>query len=76
MPNGKPGDHPFTDIVSHRLSVCGEPIDTLVRELAAAPGFAAVSERVNRIVEECDEARRRLIVGERELAALKRQLGA
>lgn len=34
MPNGKPGDHPFTDIVVHRATVFGEPVDGLIREIA------------------------------------------
>jgi hypothetical protein len=33
MPNGKPGDHPLTDIVVHRQLVFGEPIDALIAEL-------------------------------------------
>ena len=35
MPNGKPGDHPYTDIVLHGLRVYSEAIDRLVREIAA-----------------------------------------
>lgn len=33
MPNGKPGDHPYTDIVVHGLDVFGEEIDSTVRRL-------------------------------------------
>lgn len=33
MPNGKPGDHPITDIVVHRSRVFGEPFDDLIREI-------------------------------------------
>ncbi|MGH9249419.1 MAG: hypothetical protein ACRD0W_07895 [Acidimicrobiales bacterium] len=33
MPNGKPGDHPLTDIVVHNQMVFGAPVDDLVREL-------------------------------------------
>ncbi len=33
MPNGKPGDHPYTDIVLHRTDVYGREIDELVREI-------------------------------------------
>jgi hypothetical protein len=36
MPNGKPGDHPLTDIVVHGLSVFSPEIDELVRRLARA----------------------------------------
>jgi hypothetical protein len=31
--NGKPGDHPITDIVRHHIAVYGEPLDTQLRQL-------------------------------------------
>ncbi|MDP3768223.1 MAG: hypothetical protein Q8S13_09420 [Dehalococcoidia bacterium] len=34
MPNGKPGDHPYTDIVIHQLLVYSPSADALVREIA------------------------------------------
>ena len=34
MPNGKPGDHPYTDIVIHGLAVYSRVADALVREIA------------------------------------------
>jgi hypothetical protein len=34
MPNGKPGDHPYTDIVVHGLRVYSATADALVREIA------------------------------------------
>ena len=34
MPNGKPGDHPYTDIVVHRRSVYSPRVDDLVRRVA------------------------------------------
>ena len=34
MPNGKPGDHPFTDIVVHGFDVYSPDIDELVRQVA------------------------------------------
>ena len=33
MPNGKPGDHPITDLMIYHLSVYGEPLDTELRQL-------------------------------------------
>ena len=33
MPNGKPGDHPVTDICVHRIRTYTEEIDDLIREL-------------------------------------------
>ena len=35
MPNGKPGDHPFTDIVVHGQEVYSATASKLVREIAA-----------------------------------------
>lgn len=32
--NGKPGDHPLTDILSHDLEVYGEEADGLIRKVA------------------------------------------
>ena len=34
MPNGKPGDHPFTDIVNHGLDVYSSQVAKRVREIA------------------------------------------
>ena len=34
MPNGKPGDHPYTDVVIHGMSVFGPVIGGLIRNLA------------------------------------------
>lgn len=34
MPNGKPHDHPLTDILVHSISVYGEEADNLIRKIA------------------------------------------
>lgn len=34
MPNGKPGDHPYTDIVTHGRDVYSPRAASLVREIA------------------------------------------
>jgi len=34
MPNGKPGDHPLTDILVHNLKVYGQEGDDLIRKIA------------------------------------------
>jgi hypothetical protein len=34
MPNGKPGDHPYTDIMVHGRRVYSKAVDRLVREVA------------------------------------------
>ena len=31
--NGKPGDHPITDIMVHQIAVFGEPVDSQLRQL-------------------------------------------
>ena len=33
MPNGKPGDHPLTDIFIHKLEVYGKEADELIRKI-------------------------------------------
>ena len=35
MPNGKPGDHPLTDILNYGQTVYGPEIDDLVRKIAS-----------------------------------------
>ncbi len=35
MPNGKPGDHPYTDIMVHRHNVYSKLAAELVREIAS-----------------------------------------
>jgi hypothetical protein len=34
MANGKPGDHPLTDILVHRLEVYGKETDDLIRRIS------------------------------------------
>ena len=46
MPNGKPGDHPLTDLLHYGISVFDQEITSLVRELSDMPGFEGVRERV------------------------------
>lgn len=50
MPNGKPGDHPFTDILHVGHSEYGEPVDGFVQRLATLPGFERVRSRVASIL--------------------------
>jgi hypothetical protein len=38
MPNGKPGDHPYTDVVLHGMTVFGPVIDGLIRRVAETGG--------------------------------------
>jgi hypothetical protein len=46
MPNGKPGDHPLTDITVHRMEVFGAPCDDLIWEISNHGGRAEL-ERLN-----------------------------
>lgn len=36
MPNGRPGDHPITDIVVHGRTIYGPEIDDRIRRLAGS----------------------------------------
>jgi hypothetical protein len=44
MPNGKPGDHPLTDIVVHRLRVYSPAIDRLVRDIVDLGGRDEIAD--------------------------------
>jgi hypothetical protein len=44
MPNGKPGDHPITDILVHHRRVYSETADALVREIASLGGKDEISD--------------------------------
>ena len=35
MPNGRPGDHPLTDLLKHGQSVYGARADQCIREIAS-----------------------------------------
>jgi hypothetical protein len=45
MPNGKPGDHPLTDIVVHGMEVFGASCDDLIREIVRIGGQAELDAR-------------------------------
>ena len=42
MPNGKPRDHPLTDILVHGLRVFSRRADRLIKEIVALGGQAAI----------------------------------
>lgn len=50
MPNGRPGDHPLTDILSYGASSFPDDITKAVKRLAASPQFAHVREQVSEIL--------------------------
>jgi hypothetical protein len=56
MPNGKPGDHPYTDIVIHKWKVFGDEIDNLVRELHNKAGFSQFREEVAQLLADHEPA--------------------
>ena len=44
MPNGKPGDHPITDILVHHRRVYSKTADALVREIADLGGKDEIAD--------------------------------
>jgi len=44
MPNGKPGDHPITDIVTHGFAVYSPTADSLIREIVQLGGEDQISD--------------------------------
>ena len=44
MPNGKPGDHPLTDLFVHELEVYGPEADDLIRKIAGLCGQRELDE--------------------------------
>lgn len=47
MPNGKPGDHPLTDILVHGFTVFGSELDGLVREIDDLGGSADLAREID-----------------------------
>jgi hypothetical protein len=60
VPNGRPGDHPYTDIIVHGFDYFTPEIDALVRELHAQGAdhdpLADLLERYDRLSGRFDEA--------------------
>ncbi|HEU5169024.1 MAG TPA: hypothetical protein VFU46_00730 [Gemmatimonadales bacterium] len=44
MPDGKPGDHPLTDIVVHRRPVYSPTVDALVRDIVELGGRGEIAD--------------------------------
>ena len=62
MPNGKPGDHPLTDIFKHRIEAYGAEADELIRKIQELSGSDALREWWEReiaFVRDNDEVLRR-----------------
>lgn len=47
MPNGKPGDHPLTDILVHGLDVFGPRADALIREIVGFGGRFVLEQNID-----------------------------
>jgi hypothetical protein len=45
--NGKPGDHPLTDILVHNLAVFSPEVDALIKEIISLGGGDALEARYN-----------------------------
>ena len=52
MANGKPGDHPWTDIVIHQLRVYSAIADRLVRDIAELSTDAEQRQLADRLLSE------------------------
>lgn len=50
MPNGRPGDHPYTDIVVHKMDFFGGDIDQMIRDIAGHRNSKTVRERLEKLV--------------------------
>jgi len=55
MPNGKIGDHPYTDIMIHGRRVYSATADALVREIAALADDRTRRELADRLYSEFNE---------------------
>jgi hypothetical protein len=42
--NGKPGDHPITDLMVHHMRVYGEPLDTQLHQLGELMSYERLCE--------------------------------
>ncbi|MFD1644460.1 hypothetical protein [Haloarchaeobius litoreus] len=47
MPNGKPGDSPYTDIVTHGRDIYSPEVDDLIRELDSMGAAIDVHDVLN-----------------------------
>ena len=46
MPNGKPGDHPLTDICNHRMPYFSDEVDDLIRRIVYRGGESRIYDYV------------------------------
>jgi hypothetical protein len=55
MPNGKPGDHPYTDIMVHKRDVYSKRAAALVREIALLSDEKGRSQLADLLSREYDD---------------------
>jgi hypothetical protein len=55
MPNGKPGDHPLTDILVHNLETYGEEADDLIRGISEFSSGYELNEWWTREIGKCTD---------------------
>jgi hypothetical protein len=59
MGNGRPGDHPLTDILEYGTTEFGSEVHALVKRLAAHSKFSRVRADVSKVLMECSPYGRR-----------------
>ena len=45
--NGKPGDHPLTDILNHKINLFSPAVSALMREIVAFGGKKELEEKID-----------------------------
>jgi hypothetical protein len=76
VPNGKPGDHPLTDITVHHLEVFGPACDDLIREICRRGGQYALDDQHLMSIDPRFGGKPDLAVLEAELQRIREQLPA
>jgi hypothetical protein len=77
MPNGKPGDHPYTDIITHGLRVYSARVDDLVREITRLGDERTIRHLADELLAKYNQYSNPDIEAlERELTALRDKLKA
>lgn len=71
MPNGKPGDSPYTDIVTHGRDIYSPEIDDLIRELDSLGAAIDVHDVLNEYELDPDDDEREEMAA--DLRELKRE---
>lgn len=77
MPNGKPGDHPYTDIITHELRVYSARVDDLVREITRLGDERTIRHLADELLAKYNQYSNPDVEAlERELTALRDKLKA